>query len=282
MKQISKGGMRALMLAFVASTLAACGSQIKIEPVGVAPSPVRAAEAVPRTQDRITAERVLHLRDQMTQNELAKTQLAIALHNYDIRGHRLVSPDEAEMRRLQEIFTKVHQRSHLAQMALRPVLVEKDVFQAYTLGGLEVVFYTGLTESLSDDGLAVIVGHEIAHIAAGHAVEQVSRDVVNLDHNHSQEARLSGFYSVEAEYEADMIGLLYATLAGYDGRKAAEIWETLAGIRQSPKFNLFTTTHPPDALRDTRLRQQAADIMALRGTANWQDALNCNPLYCAN
>ena len=144
-----------------------------------------------------------------------------------------------------------------------------------------MVFYTGLTESLSDDGLAVIVGHEIAHIAAGHAVEQVSRDVVNLDHNHSQEARLSGFYSVEAEYEADMIGLLYATLAGYDGRKAAEIWETLAGIRQSPKFNLFTTTHPPDALRDTRLRQQAADIMALRGTANWQDALNCNPLYCA-
>ena len=152
------------MLAFVAGTLAACGSQIKIEPVGVAPSPVRAAEAVPRTQDRITAERVLHLRDQMTQNELAKTQLAIALHNYDIRGHRLINPDEAEMTRLQEIFTKVHQRSHLAQMALRPVLIEKDVFQAYTLGGWKWCFIQGLRKASQMTGWLSLSGMKL-HIS---------------------------------------------------------------------------------------------------------------------
>ena len=134
-------------------------------------------------------------------------------------------------------------------MALRPVLVDRDVFQAYTLGGLEIVFYTGLTQSLSDDGLAIIVGHEIAHITTGHALEAVSRDVVNLSHHEATSAELAGFYRIESEYEADMVGLLYASLAGYDASKAAEIWTRLSEVQLRPKFNLFTSTHPPDSAR---------------------------------
>ena len=259
--------------------LGACQSGIKIEPVGVAPSPVKAAEAVPLSRDRVTSESVLHLRDQLTQNKLAEQALAEKLAFYELRGHQVVSLDDARAERLQTIFDKVHQRSHLASMALRPVLVEKDVFQAYTMGGLEIVFYTGLTQSMSDDGLAIIIGHEMAHIATSHAVEAVSRDVVNLSHSH--DGRLSGFKAIESEYEADMVGLLYAVLAGYDGRKAPEIWQTLSEIQHRPKYNLFTATHPPDEARAARLASQAQAIAHLRASTRWQSHLVCNPLYCA-
>ena len=101
----------------------------------------------------------------------------------------------------------------------------------------------------------IIIGHEIAHIATSHAVEAISRDVVNLQHNHNGEAKLSGFYAVESEFEADMVGLLYAVLAGYNGAKAEEIWNTLADVRERPKFNFVTTQH-------TRLmRQEAHDLL---------------------
>ena len=266
------------VLAFV---LGACQSGIKIEPVGVAPSPVMSQEAVPLRYDRVTSEAVLHLRDQLTQNDLAGDALAETLAIYQFQGHEVLDEGTPQALRLQKIFDKVHQRSHLASMALRPVLVDRDVFQAYTLGGLEIVFYTGLTQSLSDDGLAIIVGHEIAHITTGHALEAVSRDVVNLSQDSTTPAELAGFYKVESEYEADMVGLLYASLAGYDASKAAEIWTRLSEVQMRPKFNLFTSTHPPDSARAARLSAMAQSIASLRGSDRWQADLICNPLYCA-
>lgn len=277
---LSKLAKKSLAAAVLFSALAACQSQIRIEPTGIAQSPVRSSEAVPLTKDRITSQRVLHLRDQLTQNKLAQSQLEEMLAAYAFLGHHQVTDDDQRMRRLQRIFEDVHQHSHLADMPLKPLLIDKNVFQAYTLGGLEVIFYSGLTESLSDDGLAIIIGHEIAHIAAGHAVEQVSRDVVNLAHHHHDDARLSGFYAIDAEYEADMVGLLYATLAGYDASKASEIWQVLMDVRTEPKFSVFTSTHPPDALRDERLRLQAEQIEHLGHSPSWRQDLQCNPLYC--
>ena len=261
--------------------LSACQSGIKIEPVGVAPTLVKAADAVPLSKDRVTAETVLHLRDQMTQNALAQKQLADNIAFYAAIGHPQIAEADKDYQRLKAIFDQVHQRSHLADMALKPILIERDLFNAYTLGGLEIVFYTGLTRRLSDDGLAMIIGHEIAHITTGHALEQVSRDIVNLSHSHKQDKKLSGFYAVESEYEADIVGLLYAVLAGYDGTKAGEIWETLSEIQNRPEFNLFTSTHPPDDARAQRLYDKAAAIAHLRGSENWRQDLRCNPIYCA-
>lgn len=282
MKTRISDALKALSFCALFPMLSACQSGIKIEPVGVAPSPVKAAVAVPLKQDRVTKESVLHLRDQITQNQLATNALEEKLWAYQVRGFATLPQDDPKTLRLAKIFADVHSKSHLWEMPLKPVLVDRDLFQAYTLGGLEIVFYTGLTDSLSDDGLAIIIGHEIAHIATSHAVEAISRDVVNLQHNHNGEAKLSGFYAVESEFEADMVGLLYAVLAGYNGAKAEEIWNTLADVRERPKFNLFTATHPPDEARGARLAKQAAAIAHLRASENWQSDLVCNPLYCAD
>ena len=261
--------------------LGACQSGIQIEPVGVAPSPVKAAGSVPLRQDRVTSKSVLHLRDQFTQNSLAKKALAEKLAQYRWQGFAQVDTSDARAQRLADIFARVHARSHLADMALTPLLIERDIFQAYTLGGQEIVFYTGLTERLSDDGLAIIIGHEIAHIATSHALEAVSRDVVNLSHDHNGLSALTGFYAIESEYEADLVGLLYASLAGYNPQKAAEIWYRLSEAKNRPKFNLFTSTHPPDEARAARLEALAVKILPLQNSPNWRADLICNPLYCA-
>ena len=261
--------------------LGACQSGIQIEPVGVTPSPVKAAASVPLRQDRVTAESVLHLRDQITQNAIAKQALEEKLAQYRWQGFDVVDESDPRAQRLAEIFTKVQARSHLADMTLTPLLIERDIFQAYTLGGAEIVFYTGLTQSLSDDGLAIIIGHEIAHIATSHALEAVSRDVVNLAHDHDSLSALTGFYAIESEYEADLVGLLYATLAGYNPDKAAEIWYRLSEVKNRPKFNLFTSTHPPDDARAARLSALAKRLAPLRNSPNWREDLICNPLICA-
>ena len=261
--------------------LGACQSGIQIEPVGVTPSPVKAAASVPLRQDRVTAESVLHLRDQITQNAIAKQALEEKLAQYRWQGFDVVDESDPRAQRLAEIFAKVQARSHLADMTLTPLLIERDIFQAYTLGGEEIVFYTGLTQSLSDDGLAIIIGHEIAHIATSHALEAVSRDVVNLAHDHDSLSALTGFYAIESEYEADLVGLLYATLAGYDPDKAAEIWYRLSEVKNRAKFNLFTSTHPPDDARAARLSELAKKLAPLRNSPNWREDLICNPLICA-
>ena len=89
----------------VLAGIAGCQSQIRIEPTGIAQSTVKAADAVPLSKDRITADNVLHLRDQMTQNELAKQALEMRLARYQRQGFDEVASDDERMRRL-SIFLK--------------------------------------------------------------------------------------------------------------------------------------------------------------------------------
>ncbi len=179
--------------------------------------------------------------------------------------------------RLAGIFAKVQARSHLSEEKLRVVLVEKSDFQAYTTGGSVIVFYTGLTQRLSDDALAMVIGHEIAHLAAGHIAERSSRDLVNLD---TAGTPLMGSYSIADEHEADAVGMVYATLAGYDPGAAAAIWSALAG-RSERAIEMFNATHPSDDDRAATLTKHAQKIHALRGTADWRSARECNAIYCA-
>lgn len=201
-----------------------------------------------------------------------------AIAQYQRRGMAVLeSGDDPRWQRLQRIFTKVHQRSHLHAEPLRAVLVETNQFQAYTTGGSVIIFYTGLTERLSDDALAMVIGHEIAHVAAGHIAEQSSRDLVNLNaiRDHIQVT-----YSVPNEHEADVVGMVYATLAGYDPDAAAAIWAALTTTKDQ-RLAAFTATHPSHDDRTKILQQTADKVRPLRGIADWKPALLCNAVYCA-
>ena len=264
-------GLAALSLTLL--SLSACVVE-PAKPYVALPSP----DTVRPRLDTVTQQPTFNLiprDDQRFQGDMTAEE---AIAQYQRRGMEVFdSGDDPRWRRLQEIFAKVHQRSHLHAEMLRAVLVETNQFQAYTTGGSVVIFYTGLTERLSDDALAMVIGHEIAHVAAGHIAEQSSRDLVNLNaiRNH-----IHVTYSVPNEHEADVVGMVYATLAGYDPDAAAAIWAALT-TTQDQRLAAFTATHPSHDDRTEILKQTADKVRPLRGIADWKSALLCNAVYCA-
>jgi len=244
------------------------------KPYVALPSP----DDIRQRTDTVTKQPTLNLIPRADQREQGDGIAAEYISKYRRIGRDVFeSGTDARFVRLKKIFDKVHARSHLDQERLQPVLVAKDQFQAYTTGGTIIIFYTGLTERLSDDALAMVIGHEIAHLAAGHVAEQSSRDLVNVNANETQ---LLGSYSIINEHEADAVGMVYATLAGFDPAAAAAIWSALARD-DDERLQLFNTTHPSDGARADILREKAALIESLRNAPDWVKLRQCNPVYCA-
>ena len=137
--------------------------------------------------------------------------------------------------------------------------------------GGKVVFYTGILPYTKDEaGLAVVMGHEIAHAIARHGNERMSQSMLvelggttlsALTAEQSKTAQslfLSAYgvgstlgtlaYSRKHESEADKMGLVFMAMAGYDPREAPEFWKRMAksGGQKPPEF---LSTHPSDQTR---------------------------------
>jgi predicted Zn-dependent protease len=138
--------------------------------------------------------------------------------------------------------------------------------------------YTGILEIIqSDDELAVVIGHEVAHVAAGHGNERMSHKmlaaggaaalgigIAAADMDDGERALVLAMFGAGATYgailpysrhhesEADAIGLIYAAQAGYDPSAALPFWERMAaqGGRTPPEF---LSTHPSNATRMNKL-----------------------------
>jgi len=154
-------------------------------------------------------------------------------------------------------------------------LIESDQANAWCMPGGKVAFYTGILPVCQDDvGVAVVMGHEIAHAIAEHGSERMSHqmavqmggialsEATKSKPEETQAIYMSVFavgaqygamlpYSRKHESEADHIGLIFMAMAGYDPREAPQFWERMsAGGGVAPPE--FMSTHPSD---DTRIRQ---------------------------
>ncbi|PID57861.1 peptidase M48 [candidate division KSB3 bacterium] len=151
-------------------------------------------------------------------------------------------------------------------------LVESDEINAWCMPGGKVVVYTGILPSTQDEtGLAVVMGHEIAHAIAKHGAERMSQGLlVELGGaalsaalqqypTRTQELWMTAFgigaqlgvmlpYSRTQETEADRLGLIFMTMAGYDPHQAIDFWERMshAGGAKPPEI---ISTHPSDTTR---------------------------------
>ncbi len=165
--------------------------------------------------------------------------------------------------------------NHLKGYAWEFNLIESDQANAWCMPGGKVAFYTGILPICRDDaGVAVVMGHEIAHAIAEHGSERMSHqmalqlggmalsEAVKTKPEQTQAIYMSVFavgaqygamlpYSRKHESEADHMGLIFMAMAGYDPREAPKFWERMsAGGGQKPPE--FMSTHPSDA---TRIRQ---------------------------
>jgi predicted Zn-dependent protease len=169
------------------------------------------------------------------------------------------------------------------------VLTSKDV-NAWVMPGGKMAIYTGLIERLNvtEDELAAVMGHEMAHALREHARERIGRQMatqtgtaigaialevltgVRLDPQLAGTVSQAVFVlpnSREAEQEADRIGVELAARAGYDPRAAISLWKKMgqAGGASPPEF-LSTHPNPENRLRD--LEVYAQKVMPLYQAAS--------------
>jgi predicted Zn-dependent protease len=161
------------------------------------------------------------------------------------------------------------------------IIDDPDVVNAWAMAGGKMALYTGLVEKIktTDDELAQVLGHEIAHALAKHSAEKMSVAMastigvvavgVAADRNRGLAltgAALAAALAVQrpnsraAESEADRIGIELAAKAGYDPRAAVTLWQKMAevGGKGPPQF---LSTHPAPENREKKLAGYVPEMM---------------------
>ncbi|MBK7211912.1 MAG: M48 family metallopeptidase [Bacteroidales bacterium] len=150
-------------------------------------------------------------------------------------------------------------------------VVESNEINAWCMPGGKVVVYTGILPLTKDDaGLAVVIGHEIAHAIADHGNERMSQQLaiqlggislavaMQQKPQQTQDIFLTAYgigsqlgqlaYSRQHELEADKLGLIFMAMAGYDPHRAITFWQEMAS-KGGSKPPQILSTHPSDQKR---------------------------------
>ena len=157
-------------------------------------------------------------------------------------------------------------------------LVVDSVVNAFCMPGGKVVFYEGiLPKTLTETGIAVVMGHEVAHAVAKHSNERLSqqmlaqygasitdillsnkpaatRQTINILYGLGANVGVILPYSRKHEYEADRLGLIFMAMAGYDPNEAIGFWQRMAANSKSATLEILST-HPTDANRIAKLKE---------------------------
>lgn len=146
-------------------------------------------------------------------------------------------------------------------------LVNNSQVNAWCMPGGKIVFYSGIMPLVQNDaGIAVIMGHEMAHAVARHGNERMSQQIalylggisLAVAMNEKPEETRNLFlavygvggvlgslaYSRNHEYEADKIGMVFMALAGYHPEEAIKFWERMESHASGVQIPQFLSTHP--------------------------------------
>ena len=167
------------------------------------------------------------------------------------------------------------------------ILVDNDkVKNAWCMPGGKIAVYTGILEiTKNKHGLAMVMGHEIAHAVAKHSVERASRALVlnvgtavadiftggaisNTQRTTGVDVagmlRTFGIdnpFGRKQETEADYLGLIFSSLAGYDIRESYKIWERMKKANKGKEPPEWMSTHPSSDKRIVSLKKWIPEII---------------------
>jgi predicted Zn-dependent protease len=176
-----------------------------------------------------------------------------------------------------EYFYKAKLDDPTANFDWEYILIEnKKVRNAWCMPGGKIAVYSGMLEvTKNTNGLAAVMGHEIAHAVAKHSVERASRGMLLNTGTQlidifsggklSQINRTTGMNTVgllsqlgimnpfnrKQESEADYLGMIFSSLSGYDIRETVKIWERMKELNKGKEPAEFMSTHPSS---DTRIK----------------------------
>ena len=186
---------------------------------------------------------------------------------------------------VEEYFARNNMSDRLAGYAWEFNLVENEEVNAWCMPGGKVVVYTGILPITRDDiGLSVVMGHEIAHAVARHgnermsqallaqfggmAIEQAVKEKPKETRDFFQEAYGMGAtlglllpFSRLHESEADRLGLIFMSMAGYDPHEAINFWQRMSEQKKGAQPPQFLSTHPSDERRIANIKQLIPEAM---------------------
>ena len=199
----------------------------------------------------------------------------------------LASPNNAQLQRLRAIAQRLV--PHTPQWNERAPgwkwevnLIGSKQINAFVMPGGKIVFYTGILDQLqlTDDEIAMVMGHEMAHALREHARERLAKsqvtgmglslgaqllglgDIGNLAANLGTEL-LTLQYSRSDESEADLVGLEIAARAGYDPKAAITLWQKMAKATGDKGGMAFLSSHPSGPNRIKELEANLPKVESL-------------------
>jgi len=167
------------------------------------------------------------------------------------------------------------------------ILIDNDkIKNAWCMPGGKIAVYTGILEiTKNKHGLAAVMGHEIAHAVAKHSIERASRSLIlNVGTQIadiasggaiSRSSRATGIdvagmlrtfgidnpFGRKQETEADYLGLIFSSLAGYDIRESVKIWERMKEAHKGKEPPEWMSTHPSSDRRIESLKNWIPEII---------------------
>ena len=162
----------------------------------------------------------------------------------------------------------------------------KKVKNAWCMPGGKIAVYTGILEvAKNKNGLATIMGHEIAHAVAKHSVERMSQAMAvnvttqivdiftggKVSQARSTVGRATGMdvlqlgimnpFGRKQETEADYLGLIFASLSGYNIKESTKLWERMQEANKGKEPPQFMSTHPSSKNRIKNLEGWISKVM---------------------
>jgi predicted Zn-dependent protease len=173
--------------------------------------------------------------------------------------------------------------SELQNYAWEFHLVQSKEANAFCMPGGKIVVYEGLLPyTQTEDALAIVLGHEVAHAVAKHSAERMSHQllanygaqalsVLMTNKSTTTQTLAQQVYGLGANYgvmlpysrknesEADHMGLIFAAMAGYNPEIAVNFWTRMASIGSSTPE--FFSDHPSDATRIAQIKKEIPEAL---------------------
>ena len=216
----------------------------------------------------------------------------------NVKNKTKLSNDKEQLREIQQIgskieesvsayFDKINKKDPTYNFQWEYILVDNDkVKNAWCMPGGKIAVYTGILKiTKNKHGLAAVMGHEIAHAVAKHSVERASRALVlNVGTTAldiftggaiSNTRRTTGVdvpgmlrtfgidnpFGRKQESEADYLGLIFSSLAGYDIRETVKIWERMKESNKGQETPEWMSTHPSSTRRIESIKKWIPEII---------------------
>lgn len=274
--------------------------------LGLALGTAGAAPAEPEAQDGVKIGKMSSLRNLVPEQQLE----AQALQQYSglksqAQQQGALAPEQhPQLQRLRAIAHKLiphvqRWNPHAAQWQWEVNLIGSKQVNAFCMPGGKIAFYTGILDSLklTDDEVAIVMGHEMAHALREHGRARAAKNtalrlgaavtssVLGLKHTGQmvvgQGAQLMLLkFSRGDETEADLVGLDLAARAGFDPRAGIALWQKMGMLNKSAPPQ-WLSTHPAGANRIAEMRTHLPEVMPLYAQAK-DTGVKALPPYRSN